>query len=41
MDVSAIVTAIGDVGTAGASIGAAVLLGLVGIAVYKWVRRAL
>ena len=41
MDTTAVVAAIGDVATAGAAIGGAVLLGLVGTAVYKWVRRAL
>lgn len=41
VDVSAVVSAIGAASTPIASIGAAVLLVLVGIKVYKWVRRAM
>ena len=41
VDVSAVVTAIGAAAAPIASIGAAVLLILVGIKVYKWVRRAM
>ena len=41
VDVSAVVTAIGGAAAPIASIGAAVLLILVGIKVYKWVRRAM
>ncbi|CAH0447806.1 hypothetical protein LMG10661_03879 [Ralstonia syzygii subsp. syzygii] len=39
IDVSAVTTAMGDAGTAVATIGSAVLLVVVGIAVYTWVRR--
>ena len=41
VDVAAVVTAIGGAAAPIASIGAAVLLILVGIKVYKWVRRAM
>lgn len=41
MDVTAVVTAIAAASTPIASIGAAVLLVLVGIKVFKWVRRAM
>lgn len=41
VDVSAVVTAIGSAAAPIASIGAAVLLILVGIKIYKWVRRAM
>ena len=41
MDTTAIVTSITEAGTAAGTIGLAVLVMLVGIAAYKWVRRAL
>lgn len=41
VDVSAITDAVTEAGTAGATIGAAVLVMLVGIKLFKWVRRAL
>jgi len=41
MDVTAVVTAIGDAATPIAAIGAAVLIVMVGIKVLKWVRRAM
>lgn len=41
VDVSSVVTAIEGAATPIAAIGAAVLLVLVGIKVYKWVRRAM
>lgn len=41
VDVSEVVTAIGGAAAPIAAIGAAVLLILVGIKVYKWVRRAM
>lgn len=41
IDVSAVVTAIQGATAPIASIGAAVLIVLVGIKVYKWVRRAM
>lgn len=41
VDVSAVVTDIGAQGTSVAAIGAAVLLLIVGIKAFKWVRRAL
>lgn len=41
VDVSAVVTAIQGAAAPIAAIGAAVLIVLVGIKVYKWVRRAL
>lgn len=40
-DVSAVVTAITDGATPVAAIGGAVLILLVGIKIYKWVRRAM
>ena len=40
-DTTAITAAITDAGTAGATIGAAVVVMLVGIKVFKWIRRAL
>jgi hypothetical protein len=40
-DVTAVTTAIGDAATAGASIGAAVLIMVVGIKLYKWVKGAM
>ena len=41
MDVSAVGTAIAAASAPIATIGAAVLLVLVGLKVYKWIRRAL
>ncbi len=41
MDTTAITTAITDAGTAAGVIGAAVVVLLVGIKGYKWLRRAL
>jgi hypothetical protein len=41
IDVTAVTTAIGDAAAPIASIGAAVLLVLVGIKVFKWIRRAM
>ena len=41
VDVTAVVTAIEGAATPIASIGAAVLIVMVGIKVYKWVRRAM
>jgi Inovirus Coat protein B len=41
MDVTAVVAAITAASTPIASIGGAVLLVIVGIATYKWVRRAI
>lgn len=41
MDVSTVVTAIAAVGTAAASLGAAVLIVIAGIKAYKWVRGAM
>lgn len=41
VDVAAVVTDIGAQGTSVAAIGAAVLLLIVGIKAFKWVRRAL
>jgi len=41
MDTTDIVSAITDAGSAAGTIGLAVLVMLVGIAAYKWVRRAL
>lgn len=41
VDVSDVVTAIGEAATAGASIGSAVLLVIVAIKVFKWVRAAM
>lgn len=40
-DVTSTVTAIGDASTPIASIGGAVLAVLVGVKIYKWVRRAM
>lgn len=41
IDVSAVTTAIGGASAPIAAIGAAVLVVLVGVAIYKWIRRAL
>jgi hypothetical protein len=41
VDTTAITTAIGDAGTAAAVVGAAVLVMIVGIKVYKWIRGAM
>lgn len=41
VDVSDVVTAIGEAATAGAAIGSAVLLVIVAIKVFKWVRGAM
>ena len=41
IDVSAVTTAIGEASAPIAAIGAAVLVVLVGVAIYKWIRRAL
>lgn len=41
VDVTAVTTAIGDAGTAAATVGAAVLVMVVGIKVYKWIRGAM
>jgi len=41
IDVSAVISAIDGAKTPIASIGAAVLVVLVGVKVYKWIRRAL
>lgn len=41
MDVTAVVTAIGEAATPIAAIGSATLLVMVGIKVWKWVRRAM
>lgn len=41
IDVSDITDAITEAGTAGATVGAAVVVMLVGIKVFKWLRRAL
>ena len=40
MDVTAVVTAIEAAGTAAALVGAAVLIVIVGIRAYKWLRGA-
>lgn len=40
-DVTAITGAITDAGTAAGTVGAAVVVMLVGIKVYKWLRRAM
>lgn len=40
-DVTGVVTEIGDAGAPIAAIGSAVLLVMVGIKVFKWVRRAM
>lgn len=41
MDVSAVTSAISELGAPVAAIGGAVLVLLVGIKAYKWIRRAL
>lgn len=41
IDVSAVTTAIAGASAPIAAIGAAVLVVLVGVAIYKWIRRAL
>lgn len=41
IDTTGVETAIGEAATSVATIGAAVVLVMVGIAVYKWIRRAL
>lgn len=41
VDVTAVTAAIGDAGTAAATVGAAVLVMVVGIKVYKWIRGAM
>lgn len=41
IDVTAVTSAIGDAGTAAATVGAAVLVMIVGIKVYKWIRGAM
>lgn len=41
IDVTAVTGAIGDAGTAAATVGAAVLVMIVGIKVYKWIRGAM
>lgn len=41
IDVTSVTTAIGDAGTAAATVGAAVLVMIVGIKVYKWIRGAM
>lgn len=41
VDTAGITSAIGDAGTAAAAVGAAVLVMIVGIKVYKWVRGAM
>lgn len=41
VDVTSVTTAIGDAGTAAATVGAAVLVMVVGIKVYKWIRGAM
>ena len=41
VNTTAITGAIGDAGTAGAVVGAAVLVMLVGIKVFKWIRGAM
>lgn len=41
IDTTAITTAIGDAGTAAGLVGAAVLVMVVGIKVYKWIRGAM
>lgn len=40
-DVTSVTTAIGEAATPIAAIGGAVLVVLVGVALYKWLRRAL
>lgn len=41
IDVTSVTSAIGDAGTAAATVGAAVLVMVVGIKVYKWIRGAM
>jgi len=41
VDVTGVTSAIGDAGTAAATVGAAVLVMVVGIKVYKWIRGAM
>jgi hypothetical protein len=41
VDTTGLVTEVGTAGTAVAAVGAAVLLVMVGIKVYKWVQRSL
>lgn len=41
VDVTSVTTAIGDAGTAAGTVGAAVLVMVVGIKVYKWIRGAM
>jgi len=41
LDVTSVTAAITDAGTAGATVGLAVLVMIVGIKLFKWVRRAL
>lgn len=41
VDVTAVTTAVADAGTAAGLVGAAVLVMIVGIKVYKWVRGAM
>jgi len=41
VDTTAITTAIGDAATAAGVVGAAVLVMIVGIKVYKWIRGAM
>lgn len=41
VDVTSVTSAIGDAGTAAATVGAAVLVMVVGIKVYKWIRGAM
>lgn len=41
IDVAPITSAIGDAGAAAATVGAAVLVMVVGIKVYKWIRGAM
>lgn len=41
IDVAPVTTAIGEAGTAAATVGAAVLVMVVGIKVYKWIRGAM
>jgi len=41
IDVTSVTTALTDAGTAVATVGAAVLVVIVGVAAYKYIRRAL
>lgn len=41
IDVAGVTSAIGEAGTAAATVGAAVLVMVVGIKVYKWIRGAM